>query len=330
MRNAHWSLRVRVPKRGALATSVVLVVVAGSLAAASWIEPLLRNRELTAASTPSVQTASAIPTAPAVPTAPPRQAAPLRPTTPPPVADTAPAAPPVVVAINHPPVPAPTARSSVPAPAPHAAVPVPTPVPAHAREEAARQELARQEAARREAARQEAARHEAARQETARHEAAETRQVARQPGHLPYSLRRHAKHRTPTEEASPATKTASVVGFGAYALVAEARRYIGTNPTARANLWCARFMNFVLNRKGYRGTNSDAALSFANYGHRIAGPRIGAIAVMRRKGGGHVGIVSGIDRHGNPILISGNNGRYGVGESVYPRSRILAYVMPSR
>jgi uncharacterized protein (TIGR02594 family) len=321
MRHAHWSLRVRVPKRGALATSVVLVVVAGSLAAASWIEPLLRNRELTAAPTPSVQTASAIPIAPAVPTAPPQQAAPLRPPPSPPVAVAAPAAPTVVVAINHPPVPAPTMRPSVPAPrpsvpapAPHAAVPLPTPVPAHAREEAARQE---------------AARHETTRHETARREAAETHQ-ARQPGHLPYSLRRHAKRRTPAEEASPLAKTASAVGFGAYALVAEARRYIGTNPTARANLWCARFMNFVLNRKGYRGTNSDAALSFANYGHRISGPRIGAIAVMRRKGGGHVGIVSGIDRYGNPILISGNNGRYGVGESVYPRSRILAYVMPSR
>ena len=120
------------------------------------------------------------------------------------------------------------------------------------------------------------------------------------------------------------------MAVGTYALVAEARRYIGTNPTARADLWCARFMNFVLNRRGYRGTNSDAALSFASYGHRVAGPRIGAIAVMRRKGGGHVGIVSGIDRYGNPILISGNNGRYGVAETVYPRARILAYVLPKR
>ena len=48
------------------------------------------------------------------------------------------------------------------------------------------------------------------------------------------------------------------------------------------------------------------------------------------KGGGHVGIVSGIDRYGNPILISGNNGRYGVAETVYPRARILAYVLPKR
>jgi uncharacterized protein (TIGR02594 family) len=97
-----------------------------------------------------------------------------------------------------------------------------------------------------------------------------------------------------------------------------------------ARLWCARFTNFVLQRTGYQGTGSDAALSFARYGNRVPGPRIGAIAVMRRKGGGHVGIVSGIDRHGNPILISGNNGRHGVAETVYPRRRIIAYVMPRR
>jgi len=93
-------------------------------------------------------------------------------------------------------------------------------------------------------------------------------------------------------------------------------------------------MNFVLHRTGYRGTGSDAALSFRRYGQRVRGPRIGAIAVMRRKGGGHVGIVSGIDRHGNPILISGNttigNGRRIVAERVYPRTRIISYVMPGR
>jgi uncharacterized protein (TIGR02594 family) len=70
------------------------------------------------------------------------------------------------------------------------------------------------------------------------------------------------------------------------------------------------------------------ANSFANYGTRVAGPRVGAIAVMSRgKRGGHVGIVSGIDASGNPIIISGNHNRR-VAESVYPRGRIYAYVMP--
>jgi uncharacterized protein (TIGR02594 family) len=110
--------------------------------------------------------------------------------------------------------------------------------------------------------------------------------------------------------------------------VSEARRWIGTNPTDRNSLWCARFMNFVLERSGYEGTGSDAAKSFASYGRRISGPQIGAIAVLTRgKNGGHVGIVSGIDERGNPIIISGNHG-HRVGEGVYPRSRVVTYVLP--
>ena len=113
------------------------------------------------------------------------------------------------------------------------------------------------------------------------------------------------------------------------ALVREARKYMGTNPTARDRLWCATFMNMVLAKVGYSGTNSDAARSFAQYGHRIYEPRVGAIAVLTRgKNGGHVGVVSGVDPHGNPIIISGNHGRK-VGEAIYPRSRVIAYVMPS-
>jgi uncharacterized protein (TIGR02594 family) len=110
--------------------------------------------------------------------------------------------------------------------------------------------------------------------------------------------------------------------------VEEARRWIGTNPTDMSRRWCARFMNFVLERSGYAGTGSDAAKSFASYGRRVSGPRIGAIAVMHRKNGGHVGIVSGIDEKGNPIIISGNSVGRKVAETVYPRSRVYAYVMP--
>ncbi|HWW49415.1 MAG TPA: TIGR02594 family protein [Xanthobacteraceae bacterium] len=111
-------------------------------------------------------------------------------------------------------------------------------------------------------------------------------------------------------------------------LVNEARRYIGTNPTTRATLWCARFMNMVLERVGHRGTGSDMAKSFASYGRKVSGPQVGAIAVISRRGGGHVGVVSGVDAKGNPIVISGNHGRR-VAEAVYPASRVYAYVKPS-
>jgi uncharacterized protein (TIGR02594 family) len=111
-------------------------------------------------------------------------------------------------------------------------------------------------------------------------------------------------------------------------IAAEARRWIGTNPTTRATLWCARFMNFVLARLGLPGTASDVAKSFASYGKPLHEPEVGAIAVMNRgKGGGHVGVVSGFDKDGDPIIISGNYSRR-VAEAVYARSRIIAYVSP--
>ena len=133
---------------------------------------------------------------------------------------------------------------------------------------------------------------------------------------------------TRTVSSARSVGTRMPVLFASADPVSEARRWIGTNPTDRNNLWCARFMNFVLERSGYQGTGSDAAKSFASYGQRISGPQVGAIAVLTRgRNGGHVGIVSGIDASGNPIIISGNHGHQ-VGEGVYSRSRVIAYVLP--
>jgi uncharacterized protein (TIGR02594 family) len=125
----------------------------------------------------------------------------------------------------------------------------------------------------------------------------------------------------------PGGATAS--GFTSSNVVAEARKYVGGNPTGRGSLWCARFANMVLQHSGYRGTGSDMASSFAKYGQRVSGPQVGAIAVMSRgRRGGHVGIITGIDASGNPIMISGNNGNR-VREAPVSRGRIYAYVMPT-
>lgn len=85
-------------------------------------------------------------------------------------------------------------------------------------------------------------------------------------------------------------------------------------------------MDFVLKRTSHAG-GGNLARNYADYGTRISGPRVGAIAVMARKGGGHVGVVSGIDSDGNPIIISGNHG-HRVAEAKYSRGRVIAYVMP--
>ena len=116
-------------------------------------------------------------------------------------------------------------------------------------------------------------------------------------------------------------------GFFLNDLVADARKYIGTNPTGRRSLWCGAFMDKILRDTGHKG-GGNLALGYLHYGRRVSGPKVGSIAVMRRRGGGHVGVVAGVDSNGNPIIISGNH-NHTTAESVYPRHRILAYVEPA-
>lgn len=144
------------------------------------------------------------------------------------------------------------------------------------------------------------------------------------------------KHRVPAYlgQVSPQEPAARQAGLFSSDLVAEARRHIGTNPTGRASLWCGAFMDFVLKRTGHKG-GGNLASGYARYGKRISGPQVGAIAVMGRRGGGHVGVVTGLDPNGNPIVISGNTwnrtsrGKHTVLEQVYSRSRVYAYVLPT-
>lgn len=88
-----------------------------------------------------------------------------------------------------------------------------------------------------------------------------------------------------------------------------------------SRLWCSDFANMITGG----GTGSRVARSWLTK-PRIS-PQVGAMVVTSRRGGGHVGIVSGFTANGDPIVISGNHG-HRVGEGVYPRSRIIAYVSP--
>ena len=113
-------------------------------------------------------------------------------------------------------------------------------------------------------------------------------------------------------------------------LVQEAHRWMGA--TARqmgvpSTLWCADAMGVWLRRAGYPSTGSRLAMSYARYGRPASPTCIGCIAVLTRRGGGHVGVVTGRDFRGNPIVISGNHNRR-VGEAVYPARRVVAYRQP--
>ena len=122
-------------------------------------------------------------------------------------------------------------------------------------------------------------------------------------------------------------------GFTGNSLVRVRRRYIVSTPTGHKSLWCGAFMDMVLKRTGHQGGGNLAA-NYARYGKRVPGPVVGAIAVMGRKGGGHVGVVTGVDPNGTPIVLSGNTwnrstgGKRTVSEAVYPKGRVYAYVMP--
>jgi uncharacterized protein (TIGR02594 family) len=137
--------------------------------------------------------------------------------------------------------------------------------------------------------------------------------------------RRHGRQMSAFERAQSHSNSA-FGGLTNDALVSEARKYIGTNPTGRGRLWCGAFMDLVLKRTGHAG-GGNLAIGYEHYGTRVSGPQVGAIAVMGRRGGGHVGVVTGIDANGNPIIVSGNHNNT-VAESVYPRGRIAAYVVP--
>lgn len=106
-------------------------------------------------------------------------------------------------------------------------------------------------------------------------------------------------------------------------LVERARRWLGTNPTGWARLWCGRFMAMVAPNSARRIGNPNLAMNWAKL-PRVR-PQVGAIAVLVRRGGGHVGVVTGFDKRGNPIIISGNHNRR-VAEARYPKSRVYAYV----
>ena len=113
---------------------------------------------------------------------------------------------------------------------------------------------------------------------------------------------------------------------GVYRILQELREFLHLDALTVTGLTLGENLD-VLERTGHQGTGSDMANSFAHYGHRISGPQVGAIAVMGRRGGGHVGIITGVDARGNPIMISGNNGNR-VREAPISRGRIYAYVMP--
>jgi uncharacterized protein (TIGR02594 family) len=125
----------------------------------------------------------------------------------------------------------------------------------------------------------------------------------------------------------------AALGGGSLMMIAEARKYVGLTG-AQLNVvhrgaWCGEFMGRVARATGVKTPNNpNMAPDWSTAGTRISGPRVGAIALVSRgRGIGHVGLVTGVNESGDPIIISGNHNNRVV-EIAYPRRSIAAYVWP--
>ena len=81
------------------------------------------------------------------------------------------------------------------------------------------------------------------------------------------TARGHHGRRSPADARAQAQSPANSAdgGFTSNNLVAEARKYIGTNPTGRGSLWCGAFMDLVLKRTGHAG-GGNLAWGYQHYG----------------------------------------------------------------
>jgi uncharacterized protein (TIGR02594 family) len=114
--------------------------------------------------------------------------------------------------------------------------------------------------------------------------------------------------------------------IGSGGAVDNARRFVGRNPTGWRTAWCGRFLAMVLPGAAARLHNPAWARDWERLPHVSA--RVGAVAVLHRGRGGHVGLVSGFDAQGDPILIAGNAGGGRVREYPVAAKSVAVYVSP--
>lgn len=70
------------------------------------------------------------------------------------------------------------------------------------------------------------------------------------------------------------------------------------------------------------------AKAWLNWGHVLKEPAVGAVVVFERAGGGHVGLVVGIDETGRLLVLGGNQGN-AVSIVPFDTGRVLGYRWPS-
>jgi uncharacterized protein (TIGR02594 family) len=106
----------------------------------------------------------------------------------------------------------------------------------------------------------------------------------------------------------------------------------GVNLDPATTAWCAAFVNSTLAQAGIKGTGSNLAKSFLNYGSAVKTPAPGDIAVYPRGDPsgpyGHVGFVQSYDPNtGQVMLLAGNQGN-AVSAQPYNASKALGFRHP--
>lgn len=140
---------------------------------------------------------------------------------------------------------------------------------------------------------------------------------------------RRQQRKTATVEPVP-NSPMRAVGAGDDGLVAAMERDIGRNPVGWRELWCAKYLNVVLQRLGYSPGRSNLARDFRSYGVAATPGTPGAIAVMSW----HVGVFTGKTCSSRRVrdgveLISGNHNHI-VDTGCYSPRWFIAWRLPVR
>lgn len=136
------------------------------------------------------------------------------------------------------------------------------------------------------------------------------------------STRHHVRHKHIARK-EPVSRPVHSRNVEQYPWIDEARRYVNSNPTDWSHEWCARFANRVLASVGIRGSGSNRADSFADWGIRAAPRTPGAIAVWDH----HVAFVVRCSAH-HCRVISGNDYGHLVREVDRNIDDVIAWRMP--
>lgn len=106
----------------------------------------------------------------------------------------------------------------------------------------------------------------------------------------------------------------------------------GQNLDPATLAWCAAFVNSSLAQAGLKGTGSNLARSFLNYGEAVDTPQKGDLAVFSRGDPngpfGHVGFFDSMNPDGTVKVLGGNQGD-SVSFANYGTDRLLGYRRPT-